>query len=105
MGAPNIQHAFQQRHLSSPAADWRNNVAWPKSVKGGEPEVTDLPVAENAPDPVPAAEPTLDVASADVAMAWLKADLMFYAEQLGVDPTGTKAEIVERLVVAGYLAR
>lgn len=51
------------------------------------PEPEPLPVFEAEPLP----EPVLDYSS------WLKADLVAYASALGVDASGTKADIIARL--------
>lgn len=88
MANPNIIHAYQQRHLSSPAADWRNTVARPDGQAVEAPE--EAPEAPSAP--------TLMEAS-----GWSKSNLVELAGRSGVPTYGTKADLLARLVDAGFL--
>jgi hypothetical protein len=51
------------------------------------------PTAPEAPEP----EPTADTEASVDFDKMLKVDLVAYAEERGIDASGTKAEIVERL--------
>ena len=66
-------------------------------VYRGRRPIRDFRAAPAAPPPVapppvaPDPEPTPDY------MSWLKADLVAFASGLGIDPSGTKADIIARL--------
>lgn len=80
---------------------------------GKEPEAVPAPPSPAQPAPAPApppppaepapAEPTAEELVAKFVDGYTKADLTELAEQDGLDTSGTKAEIAERLVGAGFI--